>query len=113
MAAGLLHQIFDVGEKMRSALESDQIDEYLELLAQRGTLLDSLQGYKHPSQIEPEWQPICEAIAGQHELLTAALADCESRLQDELLKLGKTKGARRSYNPPQESRKILNEDLRG
>ena len=108
----LLDDLFALGEKMHSALESERLDDYLELLTQRGTLLDILSGYEHPSQIDADWHSIAGRLAKQHELLMQAASEYEERMRDSLVRLERTKGAGRSYHAAPARKNILNENLR-
>jgi hypothetical protein len=108
----LLDDIFDTGERMRSALESERLDDYLDLLTQRGTLLDTFNEFEHPSQIDAEWHSIAAKLAEQHELLMQAASEYEERMRESLVRLERTKGAARSYHAVPARKHILNENLR-
>lgn len=108
----LLRKIYLLGQEMASVLQNGDLEHYFELLDERGTLLEELNGYQHPSEIDPNWQEIAAALKEQHEILTAALADQERKMQEELAGMQRYKGASRSYHRPEERSQILDENLR-
>lgn len=112
MATNLLEDLLAVGEQMKKALDGGETDAYLELLEKRGTLLDAISAYPHPSEIDPNWKTTAAALSGQHDqLVEAAEAQCR-RMQEALTRMKQVEGARRSYRQASGRRNILNENLR-
>ncbi len=112
MEDSLLRRIYLLGHDMVSVLHKGDLELYFEMLEKRGTLLEELDLYKHPSEIDPDWQEIATALQEQHQVLTAALAEQEGRMQEELAGMHRYKGASRSYNQTAARPQILNENLR-
>lgn len=112
MAAEIFTNVLNVGEAMMTALENEDIDAYLALLQERGTLLDAILSYRHPSDIDVNWMESAEALSSQHAALIEAAEAQHRRMQDALTRLEQIKGAHRSYHQPIGQRTILNENLR-
>lgn len=112
MEGSLLQSIHDVGEELSSALEKADLKHFLVLLEKRGTLLERMIEYEHPSEVDPDWRSLAPALITQHERLTAALDTEERRMQDMLAELERFKGASRSYQRTTPGSQILNKDLR-
>lgn len=101
-----------MGEKLSSALAEGDLDSYFDLLDERGTLLEGLNEYQHPSEIDPDWLEISEALQEQHYVLTIAVAERERQMQEALTELERFKGAARTYQRSEPRAQILNSDLR-
>lgn len=112
MEGSLLRDLFLMGERLASALVDGDLDSYFDLLDERGTLLDGLNAYQHPSDIDPDWQEISEALQEQHHVLTIAVAEREREMQEALAELERFKGAARTYQRSEPRAQILNSDLR-
>lgn len=112
MAASLLQDIYRLGEEITSSLSNGDLDRYFELLDERGTLLDTLSRYKHPSEIDPDWENISRALKEQHHVIMDAVTECERRMQNTLTGMERFKDASRSYHQPEQRTQILNDDLR-
>lgn len=112
MPSNLLHDLYELGEAMRIALDDEDLDTYVETLEQRGTLLDTIQQYGHPSEIAPDWRETARALAAQHEALMAAVTRQQERMQDSLARLTQLRGAQQSYIGTERRGRILNDDLR-
>lgn len=113
MKDSLLRKIYDKGQEMASALQNDQVEPYFQLVEERGTLLEELDRYEHPSEIDPDWQEIATALQEQYQVLTTAIAAQERRMQEELAAVQRYKGASRSYQPSARPAQILNQNLHG
>lgn len=112
MEDSLLRKIYRLGQSMAAVLDTGDLEHYFQLLDERGTLLDQLDGYRHPSDIDPDWQDIALALQEQHQVLTAAIAEQERRMQEELAGMQRYKGASRSYHRQEARPQILNDNLR-
>lgn len=112
MDDSLLRNIYLIGQEMASALQQGNLEHYFELLDERGTLLEEILGYQHPSEIDPNWKDVASALQEQYEVLTTALAEQERKMQEELGGMQRYKGASRSYQQSEARPQILNDNLR-
>lgn len=108
----LLQNLLDLGERMITALERGEMDTYFTLLDERGTLLDRILDYRHPSEIDPGWKAAAEALALQHEAIMEIAASNSRRMQDAITRIEQVKEAQRSYHRPVGRSNILNANLR-
>ncbi len=107
-----LRQIYTLGQEMVSVLQNGDVDRYFELLEERGTLVEELNGYDRPSENDPDRSALEAALKEQHQVLLQAVADQERRMQEALAGMQRYRGAARSYQRPDERSQILNENLR-
>jgi len=112
MEGSLLQNILLRGEELSSALVSGDLENYFELLDQRGRLVDRLQEFQHPSEIDSDWRGVSEALRKQHQVLTYAFTERERQMQEELTELERFKEAARTYQIVEPRTQILNRDLR-
>lgn len=96
-APNLLRAVHALGEQMCAALRDDDLDAFFGFVEQRTALLEQLQAYTHPSEVDPEWETTATALAAQHDVLTAALAGQERRMSEALRALERFKDARHRY----------------
>lgn len=112
MSPSLLQNLLDVGEKMKNALEQGQVDTYLALLDDRGTLLDTLLIYRHPSEVDPNWAEMASALSLQNDALMDIALSQRQRMQDAINRIEQVRDANRSYLQTPGRSNILNENLR-
>lgn len=108
----LLDDLYAIGENLASALINADMDRYFELVDKRGTLLESLSDYQHPSEIDPDWREMWTRLQEQHEFIMATLAAHEIQMQEALGEFERFKGASRTYQRSGPGRQILNSELR-
>lgn len=109
---GLIRDLYEVGENMRAALREDDTDRYLELIEERGTLLDKMRRYDHPSQIDENWRELADVLRTQQSELMEEALQQERRIQEALGRLEQLKSAGRSYQEVSPRRNILDKNLR-
>lgn len=109
----LLEQIYEVGERMRSALESEDVDSFYELVVDRGSLLDRLNRHSDAVARSEAWNQISARLREQHVVLTTIMAQQEARLQKTLNSLNRFKDAQRSYTGKSPRGSILRDHVRG
>ncbi|MEX0822377.1 MAG: hypothetical protein WD021_09550 [Rhodothermales bacterium] len=112
MSDPILQQLFDLGEKMKNALESGEINTYYDLVGERGTLLDTLESYRHPSDVASNWKEMATALADQNDELMEAAETEQRRIRDAITRFEQVRSAQRSYLHPTGRSNILNENLR-
>lgn len=108
----LLQRIYDVGERMQAALYNDDLDTFFQLTEQRGTLIDDLQAFTHPREIDPDWHDVADALEEQQVAINEALATQEQRLADALNNRERFKEARQQYHSSAPRSRILRQNLR-
>lgn len=112
MERSLLDDIYDIGENLASALINADLDRYFELVDKRGTLLECLGEYQHPSEIDADWREMWTRLQEQHEFIMATLAAHEMQMQEALGEFERFKGASRTYQRSNPRRQILDSELR-
>lgn len=113
MSDDLLEKIYALGENMRVALESEDVEAFYTLVEERGALLDQLNACANPLERSDAWNQIAERMREQHRILTDALARQEMRLQNSLGSLNRYKGAQRSYAGIEPRGTILRNHVKG
>ena len=109
----LLHEIYDIGEHLLTALAGEDLEAVFTLMPERGALIERLNAYSHPADITPEWESIATRLAAQHRTLSRALSEQEHRLSHTLGNIGRYKDARHSYGAPAPSGGLLSHNLKG
>lgn len=70
----LLARIYHLGERLRAALDAERLEAASALVQERDLLVQRLEAFNHPSEVDPSWQQWRDRLAAQHEALTEALA---------------------------------------
>lgn len=70
----LLARIYDLGEQLCEALERHRLESALALIQERDLLIQRLEDFNHPSEVDPAWKQWRVKFATQHEALTRAFA---------------------------------------
>lgn len=107
----VLEALYGVGQQMQAALANDDLERFFALVAERGTLLESLKAYAHPADITPDWEQTAAALGEQYRMITEAMAAHEDRLGVALATQERYRDAHQRYHPPPASGTILNSDL--
>ncbi len=112
MSAPFLQNLLDLGDKLKDALEKGEMDTYFDVLDERGTLLDAILAYRHPSELDTDWKTTASALAHQNDALMEAAELQRRRMQNEMIRIEQVKEAQRSYAQLTAPPNILNENLR-
>lgn len=105
----LLDGILDLGERLRVALDGDDLDACLRLAGQRQVLVERLGATPAAARHTAR----AEALARQHAALEAAAAARHQRLAAEQAALGRLRQARAHYGPAPTRPRFLDADLHG
>lgn len=80
--SSLLAAIYDLGEQLRDAIEQRRIESAVALVQERDLLVQRLEAFDHPSEVDSEWKQWRSRFAAQHEALTHALAALNEHTMD-------------------------------
>lgn len=110
----LLDWIFDAGERMIAALETEDLEAFFPAFEERTGLLQALSGFESPDQITPDWQPMARRMALQDAQLRALMSQVESEIGRRIAGHQTFKHAARSYaGAPGRPRQLLHRNLKG
>ncbi len=112
MPSDLLQDLFHIGENMQASLADGEMDTFFDLVAERGTLLEILRSYRHPSDVDADWEEMAAALTDQDKMLLTAAELQRERMRDAVTRVEQVKEAQRSYLRPGARSTILNENLR-
>lgn len=70
----LLQKIYDLGEELCAAIEQERLESAAALVQERDLLVQRLEAFNHPSEVDPAWKQWRSKFSAQHEALTNALA---------------------------------------
>lgn len=106
----LLDEIYALGEALRLALETDDIEAFADLVGRRGVLIDQLQTAPRKDE---DLQRHAERFNQQYADILAATAALEKHLIAAQGTLKQVQQARGRYSGRRESPRYLNKDLCG
>lgn len=112
MASHLIQDLLSIGDQMKTCLENGDLDTFYDLVSERGTLLETLQSYRHPSEIDENWEERATVLSDQNAELMEAAETQRGRMKDAVTRLEQVKEAQRSYLRPGGRPNILNQNLR-
>ena len=107
----LLDGILDLGDRLRAALDGEDLDACLRLAGQRQVLVERLAAA--PSPEAEGLAARAEVLARQHAALEAAATARHQRLAAEQAALGRLRQARIQYEPAPARPRFLDTDLHG
>lgn len=107
----VLDALFSLGERLCLALEAGDVDTVVRLVEERGVLVEDLQRFAHPAEIDPDWRQYAAAFKQQQRAIVEAAAAHEQRLAAALEALGHVKHARARYGERSTRAPILNKNL--
>lgn len=110
--ADVLDALLACGDRLEEALDAQEIGHLGSLLAERGTLLDTLRAYTPPTPGHPRWRPHAEAFEAQDRRLQQKMAALEQHLGSALGTVDRYKEAHQGYRAPAPAGGILNKNLR-
>jgi hypothetical protein len=93
----LLARIYDLGEQLRAALAAERLESAAALVQERDLLVQRLEAFNHPSEVDPSWQHWRDRLADQHKTLTKALATRMRDTTDTRQRVETLSHARREY----------------
>jgi hypothetical protein len=109
----LLDGIYALGEQLRGALETGDIDAFVELVDQRGVLVDRLHALTPPPRGDKAIAKYAEQLNQQYAAILAATAVQEKHLEAAQGTLKQVQQAKTHYRGRRERPRFLNKDLCG
>lgn len=93
----LFERIYQLGERLVDALEAERFESAAALVQERDLLVERLEAFQHPSDVDPSWHQWRDRFAAQHEALTAAFATHTERTTDQRRRVETLSHAHREY----------------
>ena len=109
----LLDGIYALGEQVRAALEADDVDAFVDLVEQRGRLIEQLGALDPPAPGAEDLTEQAARLKRQHAHIGAATAAREKRLVVDQGTLKQVQQARVQYGGHRERPRFLNKNLHG
>ena len=109
----VLDGLYALGERLCLALEVGDVETVALLMQERGALVERLQDFAHPAEVDPDWQRHASALQQQHHAIVDAATAQKKQFEEALEALGHVKRARARYNERPARAPILNKNLRG
>ncbi len=109
----LLDGIYALGEQLRAALENGAVDILVDLVNQRGALVERLGALAPPSWVDGEKDEQAALLKRQHATIIAEATAQEQRLVDAQGVLKKIQQAKTQYSRRSAPARVLNKDLCG
>lgn len=78
----LLAAIHDLGERLCAALRQNRLESAAALVQERDLLIQRLEAFNHPSEIDVAWKQWRSKFTAQHEALTRALTALDAQVTD-------------------------------
>jgi 2-oxoglutarate dehydrogenase complex dehydrogenase (E1) component-like enzyme len=86
-----------LGEHLRAALETERFESAAALVQERDLLVQRLEAFHHPSEVDTSWKQWRDRLAAQHEALADAFAAHTQRATDERQRVETLSHAHRTY----------------
>ena len=109
----LLDGIHALGEQLRAALENGAVDTFVDLMNQRGALVERLSALAPPTWVAGEKDEQAARLKRQHATLLASATVHEQRLVDAQGVLKQIQQAKTQYSRRSAPARFLNKDLCG
>ena len=109
----LLDGIYALGERVRAALENGPVDTLVDLVNQRGALVERLSALAPPTWVVGEKDEQAARLKRQHATIIAAATEQEQRLVDAQGVLKQIQQAKTQYSRRSAPARFLNKDLCG
>ena len=109
----LLDGLYALGERLCLALEAGDVETFACLMQERGALVERLQSFAHPADVDPDWQQHASALQQQHHAIVKAATARKEQFEEALEALGHVKRARARYHKRPARASILNKNLCG
>lgn len=111
----LLNELYQIGEDMRTALSSDDLEAFFAALETRTALIERLKAHEAPDPRPAEWTVLSDRLQRQHEALAAAVHQQRQRIDQLLNHQQQYKKARAGYQPAdqQPPRNVLHRNVHG
>ena len=109
----LLDGIYALGERMRAALENGAVDTLVDLVNQRGALVEHLSALAPPTWVAGERNEQAALLKRQHATIIAEATAQEKRLVAAQGVLKQIQQAKAQYSRRSAPARFLNKDLCG
>jgi len=96
-SASLLAKIYDLGNQLLEALKQNRLESAAALAEERDLLVERLEAFNHPSEVDPAWKQWRSKFAAQHEALTEALTALNNQTTDARRQFEILSQARKQY----------------
>ena len=96
----LFARIYRLGEQLRAALEAERFESAAALVQERDLLVQRLEAFHHPSEVDASWTQWRNQLAAQHEALIDAFATHNERATDQRRQVETLSTAHREYGTP-------------
>lgn len=93
----LFARIYRLGERLLAALDAERFESAAALVQERDLLVQRLEAFHHPSEIDSSWTQWRARFAAQHEALTEAFAAHTERTTDQRRRVETLSHAHREY----------------
>ena len=109
----LLDGIYALGEQLRAALENGAVDTFVDLMNQRGALVERLSALAPPTWVAGERDEQAARLKRQHDTILAAATVQEQHLVEAQGVLKQIQQAKTQYSRRSAPARFLNKDLCG
>ena len=106
----MLKAILEVGEKMKTALSSDNLEEFYSLMDEREALVQQLPIEEKNNRLPAEDS---QALEEQFQSIIALLNQKEHDMMTQLQHIDRIKKASKSYKGTRQRRELINRTLLG
>jgi hypothetical protein len=93
----LFERIYRLGERLLAALEAERYESATALVQERDLLVQRLEAFHHPSEVDSSWTQWRNRFAAQHEALTEAFTAHTERTTDRRQRVETLSQAHREY----------------
>jgi hypothetical protein len=93
----LFERIYRLGERLVAALRAERYESATALVQERDLLVQRLEAFQHPSEVDSSWTQWRDRFAAQHEALTEAFAAHTERTTDQRRRVETLSHAHREY----------------
>ena len=109
----LLDGIYALGEQLHAALENGAVDIFVDLMNQRGALVERLSVLEPPTWVAGEKDEQAARLKRQHDTIIAEVTVQEQHLVDAQGVLKQIQQAKTQYSRRSAPARFLNKDLCG
>ena len=109
----LLDGIYALGEQVRAALDNGAVDTLVDLVNERGALVERLSALERPTWVAGEKDEQAALLERQHDTIIAEVSAHEERLVDAQGVLKQVQQAKAQYSRRSAPARFLNKNLCG
>ena len=90
-------RIYRLGERLLAALQAERLETAEALVQERDLLVQRLEAFQHPSEVDASWKQWRTRLAAQHEALVSAFAAHTEQATDQRRRVETLSHAHRKY----------------